>query len=75
MRLVTVLAYHDEECSMFRLWIMTLNRYDRTDTWRTTMSGLGVDLGHAFNNVKKIGEILSYLQSQSCPNRFMQGLF
>ena len=40
------------------------------------MSGLGVDLGHAFNDnlTKKIGEILSYLQSQGCPEQIHAGV-
>ena len=40
------------------------------------MSGLGVDLGHAFddNLTKKIGEILSYLQSQGCPEQIHAGV-
>ena len=40
------------------------------------MSGLGVDLGHAFNDnlTKKIGEILSYLQSQGCPEQIHAGI-
>ncbi len=40
------------------------------------MSGLDVDLGHAFNDnlTKKIGEILSYLQSQGCPEQIHAGV-
>ena len=40
------------------------------------MSGLGVDLGHAFNDnlTKKIGAILSYLQSQGCPEQIHAGV-
>ena len=40
------------------------------------MSGLGVDLRHAFNDnlTKKIGAILSYLQSQGCPEQIHAGV-
>ena len=40
------------------------------------MSGLGVDLRHAFNDnlTKKIEEILSYLQSQGCPEQIHAGV-
>jgi len=40
------------------------------------MSGLGVDLGHAFNDnlTKKMEEILSYLQSQGCPEQIHAGV-
>ena len=40
------------------------------------MSGLGVNLRHAFNDnlTKKIEEILSYLQSQGCPEQIHAGV-
>ena len=40
------------------------------------MSGLGVDLRHALNDnlTKKIEEILSYLQSQGCPEQIHAGV-